>query len=317
MKMTKKMKMACLCLVLLLALGLGLCDANADEAGSIRLDWFSGGAMGMRFTEVVVDAEAETLSIWPNRTVKNVTLEKMDWFDGSAPLVLFTAETLESNQVINLRAYLSDVLPDFRVTCEDENGEKECWYITMSGEDGSLLLLPPEAVAPVVPVPFTLSALENIGFTFSSGVGAWRTDLRVAGDGSFLGGYHDSEMGENAADYPNGTVYGCLFHGQMRLEETEDEAALRLVIERLEPDEGQLPEAIEDGIRYVTTEPYGLTGTDELLLYLPGTPVDALPEGFLLWAHGMGLPAEAETLPCYGLYNAAEDAGFMGFPLAR
>ena len=98
----------------LVCLVLGLGCAVADEAGSFRLDWFAGGAMGMQFTDITVDEKADTLSIWPNCTVTNVVLEKMDWVEGKAPEVLYTAEKMESNQVINLKGYLADGMPVHR-----------------------------------------------------------------------------------------------------------------------------------------------------------------------------------------------------------
>lgn len=51
-------------------------------------------------------------------------------------------------------------------------------------------------------------------FVFSSGAGGWFTELELQPDGSFTGSYHDSEMGEFAEDYPNGTVYVCEFSGR-------------------------------------------------------------------------------------------------------
>ena len=45
------------------------------------------------------------------------------------------------------------------------------------------------------------------GFIFASGAGAWGSSLSLWPDGTFTGSYHDSEMGENGEDYPNGTVY--------------------------------------------------------------------------------------------------------------
>ena len=50
-------------------------------------------------------------------------------------------------------------------------------------------------------------------FTFSSGVGGWSTELNVGENGAFTGNFHDSEMGETGEGYPNGSMYGCLFHG--------------------------------------------------------------------------------------------------------
>lgn len=301
----------------IVCLALGLSSTLADEAGSIRFDWFSGGAMGMRFTDITVDENAETLSIWPKDTVTDVVLEKMDWVEGKEPEVLYTADTMESNQVINLKGYLSDVMPAYRITCVNAEGKTERWYLAQSGEDGSPFLLEREAIENGWFEVFDLSALDNIGFTYSSGVGAWMTDLRVAEDGTFRGGYHDSEMGDSGEGYPNGTVYSCLFNGQLSVAEAINDHTRLLKIDSIEPDEGQLPEYIEDGIRYITTGPVGLEGTTELMLYLPGAPLAELPEGFVLWAHLQGLPEEAETLPCFGLYNAAQDAGFIGYYLDR
>ena len=143
------------------------------------------------------------------------------------------------------------------------------------------------------------------------------TDLRIAEDGAFWGGYHDSEMGDSGEEYPNGTVYGCLYSGRLSVAEAINEYTWLLKIDSLEPDEGQLPEYIEEGIRYITTDPVGLEDTTELMLYLPGTPLAELPEGFVVWARLQGLPAETETLPCFGIYNAAQDAGFIGYYLER
>ena len=45
-------------------------------------------------------------------------------------------------------------------------------------------------------------------FEFSSGVGAWSTELTMLEDGTFWGNFHDSEMGETGEGYPNGTYSG-------------------------------------------------------------------------------------------------------------
>lgn len=164
------------------------------------------------------------------------------------------------------------------------------------------------AVAETAPSFEEMSALE---WSFSSGAGGWGTYLYMEPDGTFTGNYHDSEMGEIGDDYPQGSLYGCAFHGRLTLGEQVDAYTWKVHVDEVELDEGQVPEAIEDGIRYVTTEPYGIKAGSDMLLYLPGTPVDALPEEFLFWAHLLGddIP---EELPYYGLYDAAEDTGFIG-----
>ena len=64
-------------------------------------------------------------------------------------------------------------------------------------------------------------------------------------------------------------------------------------------------EEILDQMLYSYTEAYGLDGADEIEIYLPGAPIDQLPEEFLQWACSNydRLEAEENGLPCYGLYN--------------
>ena len=49
--------------------------------------------------------------------------------------------------------------------------------------------------------------LDGSTFYFLSGAGAWSTELVVSPDGSFTGYYHDTDMGDSGAGYPNGTRY--------------------------------------------------------------------------------------------------------------
>ncbi|MBR3494363.1 MAG: hypothetical protein IKH38_02955 [Clostridia bacterium] len=160
--------------------------------------------------------------------------------------------------------------------------------------------------------PF-FGTFAGIEWSFSSGVGAWSTDLRILEDGSFAGEFHDSEMGESAETYPNGTVYGCSFTGTMSLAETVDENTWKIRVDTLTMDEGQVPEAIDDGIRYVTTEPYGISAGDEMLLYKPGTPVEALPEELVFWAHVMDQENPPAALETWFLCSAKNESGFVGF----
>ena len=79
----------------------------------------------------------------------------------------------------------------------------------------------------------------------------------------------------------------------------------------MEQDEGQVPEAIEDGIRYVTAAPYGLEKAQTVTVFLPGTPVDRLPEGFMIWSHLQEIDPEAKSIPYYAIWNEADEAGFI------
>ena len=153
-------------------------------------------------------------------------------------------------------------------------------------------------------------------FLFCSGAGAWDTDLTIEEDGTFTGSYHDSEMGETGEGYPNGTVYGCLFHGQLSDPEPVDEYTWTAKI-AVEQDEGQVPESIEDGIRFVTAAPYGLENAQAVAIFLPGKPVDSLPEGFMAWSHLSELEPVAEVIPYYAIWNEADEAGFIAFVVSE
>ncbi len=175
----------------------------------------------------------------------------------------------------------------------------------------AMLLTACLAAAEVQPA-LSFADLDELDWTFSSGVGAWYTCIWMEEDGTFTGEFHDSEMGEADEAYPDGTVYGCLFHGKMTLGEQVDEYTWKIRVDEVELDEGQVPEVIEDGMRFVTCEPYGLKAGNDMLLYLPGTPVEKLPEDFLMWAHLYAYGEDVKELPYYGLYDPQEETGFIG-----
>ncbi len=158
--------------------------------------------------------------------------------------------------------------------------------------------------------------LEGVEWSFSSGVGGWSTDLRILPDGSFSGEYHDSEMGECEDEYPDGTVYCCSFTGRMTPAGQKDEHTRIIRIEELRVDESQEPETIEDGIRFVAVEPYGLSEGDEMLLYSPGTPVSLFSEEMVFWTHVLDQENPSPVLETWFLSSERNSSGFVGFPAA-
>ena len=160
------------------------------------------------------------------------------------------------------------------------------------------------------------SKIQGKWFEFSSGAGAWSTELIMDANGAFAGNFHDSEMGETGEGYPNGTVYGCTFHGQFSDPEKVDETTWKVKI-KVEMDEGQVPEAIENQIRYVTAPPYGLEKAETVMIYETGTPIEKLPEGFMSWSHMQEVDPDAKTLPYYGIWNETDDAGFVSIDEAQ
>ena len=71
------------------------------------------------------------------------------------------------------------------------------------------------------------SEFKNTVFIFSSGAGAWRTELQIRRfsghlrmpispeDGSFSGRFEDANMGEIGEENPQGTIYESVFTGRL------------------------------------------------------------------------------------------------------
>ncbi len=163
----------------------------------------------------------------------------------------------------------------------------------------------------------TFKELAGMEWSFCSGVGGWSTDMQIQADGSFSGNFHDSEMGDIGEGYPNGTIYVCAFTGQMTLLEQVDEHSWKVRVDQLTVDEEPEKETIDDGIRFVTAEPYGLSEGDEMLLYQPGTSIDVLSEDMQMWAHVFDQPVEERPteLENWFLCSEENDSGFVGYPV--
>ncbi len=149
-------------------------------------------------------------------------------------------------------------------------------------------------------------------FIFTSGVGGWMTEIIIADDGTFTGEFHDSNMGITGEGYPYGTVNISLFHGAFSEPERISDTVYGLRLDSLSVENTPGEAYIEDGVRYVYADPYGFDDAEEFLLYLPGTSIEDMDEGFLYWAH---LDTEViQKMPAgwYGLYNIGGQQGFIG-----
>lgn len=165
---------------------------------------------------------------------------------------------------------------------------------------------------------FSFAEFKNLNFTFLSGAGGWSTEMAIAEDGTFEGVYYDSDMGSNADSYPNGTKYYCSFHGKFAEPVQKEEYIYATTIESISYDNPAGTEEIKDGIRYIYSEAYGLNNPAEIVIYLPGMPIEELPEGYLSWVRSNWFMdsefTKTETkLPFYGLYNVSEEQGFSSY----
>ena len=172
---------------------------------------------------------------------------------------------------------------------------------------------------------FSYADLEKINFDFSSGAGGWGTYLYLNPDGSFRAEYHDSDMGDIADEYPNGTVYACVVEGQLGELEQVNEHTYKTEIMGMKYEFNTGEEEILDGVRYVYTEPYGLEDGRDFYFYLPGTPVADINQETISWAMmNCSLEYDPDTeqpkeqeLPFYMFENANKHYGFVGYEIKQ
>ena len=165
---------------------------------------------------------------------------------------------------------------------------------------------------------FSFADVEGIEFYFSSGVGAWDTHLTIKPDGSFSGNYHDSNMGETGEGYPGGTKYCCDFDGSFTEPQKVDDYTYVFELKDLDYLTETGSQEIKDQILYVYSDAYGLDDPGEFYMFLPGKPLDELPEEFRSWVGYYDLSRTNDTtLPFYGLYNENAKEGFSGYPVQQ
>ena len=204
---------------------------------------------------------------------------------GDHPEVQWKKGKTEANGHINLRSAPSKEAP---VLAEVKSGmsiavlgeTKDHWYYVKAGktlgyimsryvkmsdknwEETADTLLPGE-------LPGT--------YWFYGGAGAWMSQIILTDDGRFWGYFHDSDMGDTAPAYPLGTEYESAFTGIFSNIQQIGSHHLQAEVTALQSF-GVKGESIHDKIRTVTTNPYGLVNNSKVQIFLPGTPIDQLPE---------------------------------------
>ena len=157
------------------------------------------------------------------------------------------------------------------------------------------------------------SELDNLEFYFASGAGGWRTVLRIKEDGCFVGSYSDSDLGSTGEGYPNGTYYYCAFEGKFGEPVKINDYTYTMRIEEISCENEPDTKEIIDEILYYYSFPYGLEETESVLLYLPGAPMEELPEEYKNWVRNDMQDTDVKELPFYGLYNEAQQNGFSSY----
>lgn len=144
-------------------------------------------------------------------------------------------------------------------------------------------------------------------YLFSSGAGAWGTFLTLQTDGSFIGDYGDSDMGDIGEGYPHGIHYFCSFQGQFADWQKVNGYTYSMRLDTVQSLEAE--DHIQGGIKYIASEPYGLERGTSFLLFTPETPMNVLPESFLEWMRMLQDEKHPDQLGCYAIYNV--QAGYV------
>lgn len=151
-------------------------------------------------------------------------------------------------------------------------------------------------------------------FVLTSGVGNWSTNIEIATDGTFVGRYSDLNMGDFGDEYPNGTIYICDFNGKFSKPQQLDEYTYSTELKNIKINEPSGKIYYRNKTKYICSEPYGFDRAKTFMIYLPGTPIDHLPDGFCTWLNTY-IGGNCQTLPSnfYGLYNVNAEEGFGGW----
>lgn len=97
-----------------------------------------------QFAEAILDPDGERFLLYSDNLVTNVKLEQGSWSeDGTffnTDSTVFMAHTLCRGDAIMVQSQIPDTLPQLRLTYES-GGEVFCFYITQSGNDGTMLFM--------------------------------------------------------------------------------------------------------------------------------------------------------------------------------
>lgn len=143
------------------------------------------------------------------------------------------------------------------------------------------------------------------GWSHSSGVGAWSTELRIKQDGSFFGYFHDADMGDSRESYPNGIRYECLFFGRFADIQQIDSGIYSMRVTEFDIINESLSQFIYDGVLHIIMNP-GIHVGDEFIIYSPGVSKQHISEEHLSRLHGI----ITDPLSRFVLCNMSNDIAF-------
>jgi len=281
--------------------------SEGDEWHSDTYFRFSENGDGTLFKEEVLKYDAH-----PDEVINNTMLYKYTWTQGGVEINEEEYTGLENQMIGKINAFLIRSRFYTPVLYEKirDLGTMEMTYDEAIAYLNSLLGIKDDLNVTDEEV---FSMIEGIQFSFASGVGAWGTEIKIASDGSFVGDYHDTDMGDTGENYPNGTVYLSKFHGKFRNAKKLNDYTFSFELDELVYDE-PFEDSYENGVRYIIESAYGLESGKKYMLYLPKSIVKNLPEEFVNW---VSMPMAWSSynkpilLPFYGIYNVEKEYGFF------
>ena len=146
------------------------------------------------------------------------------------------------------------------------------------------------------------SQLDGRVFTYENPTLGGTTTVTLAADGSFTGRYVYTNTAEADTSYPKGTRYLCNFSGAFTDVTQVDADTYQLVVDYVDTSAEAGKVVIQDGLRYISTIPYGFEEAEVFDLFLSGSYTKDMPEclvNSLIIANdwGKAVPAQvAETV---------------------
>lgn len=155
-------------------------------------------------------------------------------------------------------------------------------------------------------------------FIMASGASSSYTRLSLHPDGSFEG-FHSDNENMAAEEYPQGTRYYCEFAGRFDEITKIDEYSFSMRLAELNYGTERDKVWIQDEIRYIGSEPFGVEQGETFRFYLPGVPLAELDEDFAEWSpdyylwreDSIGRDESIDRMDVYGIYNVEGGYGFF------
>lgn len=149
-------------------------------------------------------------------------------------------------------------------------------------------------------------------FIMATGASSSYTSLTLHPDGFFEGVHWDNEN-IAAEEYPQGTRYYCEFSGKFDEITKIDQYCYSMRLAELNCGTELDKVWIQDQIRYIGSEAYGVEQGKTFRFYLPGVPLAELDQAFVSWSPDYYLWRDGaiERLSSYGLYNVEGEYGFF------